>query len=132
HIQAKTLFSTHYHELTSLEDSLETLKNIHVRAEEFEGKVVFLHQIKEGAADESYGIHVAKLADLPDTLIERATKILTQLEANPKKMKTEAGQLSLFEVEEKPAKQKNISESNHQVIDDLKNIDLFDLTPLEA
>ncbi|HLQ97195.1 MAG TPA: DNA mismatch repair protein MutS [Candidatus Dormibacteraeota bacterium] len=132
HIHAKTLFSTHYHELTGLEEHLDRLKNIHVRAEEFEGKVVFLHQIKEGAADESYGIHVAKLADLPDTLIDRATKILTELEANPKKAAIGAGQLSLFEIEEKPKKQKKNLKNNHQVLDDLVNIDLFEMTPLEA
>src|SRR5690625_2164202 len=132
HIHAKTLFSTHYHELTGLEEHLDRLKNIHVRAEEFEGKVVFLHQIKEGAADESYGIHVAKLADLPDTLIDRATKILTELEANPKKAVIGAGQLSLFEIEEKPNKQKKNLKNNHQVLDDLVNIDLFEMTPLEA
>jgi len=132
HIHAKTLFSTHYHELTGLEEHLDRLKNIHVRAEEFEGKVVFLHQIKEGAADESYGIHVAKLADLPDTLIDRATKILTELEANPKKAAIGAGQLSLFEIEEKPNKQKKNLKNNHQVLDDLVNIDLFEMTPLEA
>src|SRR5690625_42406 len=132
HIHAKTLFSTHYHELTGLEEHLDRLKNIHVRAEEFEGKVVFLHQIKEGAADESYGIHVAKLADLPDTLIGRATKILTELEANPKKAAIGAGQLSLFEIEEKPKKQKKNLKNNHQVLDDLVNIDLFEMTPLEA
>ena len=132
HIHAKTLFSTHYHELTGLEEHLDRLKNIHVRAEKFEGKVVFLHQIKEGAADESYGIHVAKLADLPDTLIGRATKILTELEANPKKAAIGAGQLSLFEIEEKPKKQKKNLKNNHQVLDDLVNIDLFEMTPLEA
>src|SRR5690625_5199400 len=80
HIHAKTLFSTHYHELTALEDTLDHLKNIHVRAEEHEGEVVFLHQIKDGAADESYGIHVAKLAELPEVLIDRATTILSTLE----------------------------------------------------
>src|SRR5699024_3916703 len=79
-IHAKTLFSTHYHELTTLEDTLSHLKNIHVKAEEHDGKVVFLHQIKDGAADESYGIQVAQLADLPETLIERANTILHQLE----------------------------------------------------
>lgn len=132
HIHAKTLFSTHYHELTGLEEHLDRLKNIHVRAEEFEGKVVFLHQIKEGAADESYGIHVAKLADLPDPLIERATKILTELEANPKNTVIGAGQLSLFEIEEQPIKQKKSSKNNHQVLEDLVNIDLFEMTPLDA
>src|SRR5699024_1099957 len=84
HIHAKTLFSTHYHELTVLQETLPKLKNIHVRAEEYEGNVVFLHQIKEGAADQSYGIHVAKLAGLPDDLIERATTILETLEGQEK------------------------------------------------
>lgn len=82
HIGAKTLFSTHYHELTSLSEQLTRLKNVHVRAEEFEGRVVFLHQIRKGPADKSYGIHVAKLAELPDVLIERANVILEQLEQN--------------------------------------------------
>src|SRR5699024_9778753 len=80
HIHAKTLFSTHYHELTVLEESLNHLRNIHVRAEEYDDKIVFLHQVKEGASDESYGIHVAKLANLPEPLIHRAKDILEQLE----------------------------------------------------
>src|SRR5699024_12550853 len=86
HIQAKTLFSTHYHELTALEESLKHLKHIHVRAEEFEGEVVFLHQIKDGAADESYGIHVAKLADLLDPLIDRVDVILEQLRSEERRV----------------------------------------------
>ncbi|MBT2642349.1 DNA mismatch repair protein MutS [Bacillus sp. ISL-41] len=79
-ISAKTLFSTHYHEMTSLENELEKLKNVHVSAVEQNGKVVFLHKIKEGAADKSYGIHVAQLAELPADLIERAAEILQILE----------------------------------------------------
>ncbi|MFD0771137.1 DNA mismatch repair protein MutS [Bacillus sp. CGMCC 1.60114] len=79
-IGAKTLFSTHYHELTVLEESLEQLKNVHVSAIEENGKVVFLHKIQEGAADKSYGIHVAQLAELPDSLIARAKEVLAQLE----------------------------------------------------
>src|SRR5699024_10500871 len=71
-IRAKTLFSTHYHELTALEDNLASLKNIHAQAEEYEGNVVFMHTIKDGPTAKSYGIHVAQLADLPDSLIERA------------------------------------------------------------
>ena len=65
-IGAKTLFSTHYHELTVLESELSRLKNVHVSAMEQNGNVVFLHKIKEGPTDKSYGIHVAKLAELPD------------------------------------------------------------------
>lgn len=79
-IGAKTLFSTHYHELTVLASELPKLKNIHVSAIEQNGNVVFLHKIKEGPADKSYGIHVAKLADLPEQLIDRAAAILAQLE----------------------------------------------------
>ncbi|MBS8263562.1 DNA mismatch repair protein MutS [Mesobacillus boroniphilus] len=79
-ISAKTLFSTHYHEMTSLENELQKLKNVHVSAVEQNGKVVFLHKIREGAADKSYGIHVAQLAELPADLIERAAEILQILE----------------------------------------------------
>lgn len=73
-IGAKTLFSTHYHELTVLEESLDQLKNVHVSAIEENGKVVFLHKIQDRAADKSYGIHVAQLAELPDSLIARAER----------------------------------------------------------
>jgi DNA mismatch repair protein MutS len=79
-IGAKTLFSTHYHEMTALENELHKLKNVHVSAVEQNGKVVFLHKIREGAADKSYGIHVAQLAELPAELIERAAEILQILE----------------------------------------------------
>jgi len=136
-IHAKTLFSTHYHELTSLENSLSHLKNIHVKAEEHDGKVVFLHQINDGSADESYGIQVAKLANLPDTLIERANTILQQLEeenqVQPTTEKMESGQLSFF-VEEspKPQKKKNLTSHDKKVVTDLKELNLFEMTPLEA
>ncbi|MEC5422614.1 DNA mismatch repair protein MutS [Virgibacillus sp. C22-A2] len=135
-IQAKTLFSTHYHELTALEETLPNLKNIHVRAEEYEGNVVFLHQIKDGAADESYGIHVAKLADLPEALIERASSILSQLESTdkpaPTTEKIEAGQLSFFVEEKLTAKKEKVSVSHNKVINELKQLNLFEMTPLEA
>lgn len=80
-IGAKTLFSTHYHELTVLENSLSNLRNVHVSAVEQEGHLVFLHKVKEGATDKSYGIHVAKLAELPGDLIKRAEEILYGLES---------------------------------------------------
>src|SRR5690625_3878656 len=99
-IGAKTLFSTHYHELTDLEDTLSTVKNIYVRAEEYDNEVVFLHKVEEGRANESYGIHVAKLAALPDSLINRANIILDSLEANRSdifnQFVTDDGQLSFF------------------------------------
>lgn len=75
-IKAKTFFSTHYHELTDLEQTLTGIKNIHVSALEENGNIIFLHKIKEGSVDKSYGIHVAKLANMPDALIKRANEIL--------------------------------------------------------
>lgn len=93
HIGAKTLFSTHYHELTALERSLPRLSNVHARAIEENGKVVFLHQIADGPADRSYGIHVAELAGLPASLIERARAILTELEKAAGKQEAAAGRM---------------------------------------
>ncbi|WP_208592628.1 DNA mismatch repair protein MutS [Gracilibacillus suaedae] len=140
HIKAKTLFSTHYHELTSLEDNLSALKNIHVRAEEIEGKVVFLHQIHEGAADESYGIHVAQLAGLPDELIKRANVILSQLEgkSSDKSLSSvhreEADvtmeQIAFFAPEE-PVKKKKPS-GYQEIVESLQKIKLLEMTPMDA
>ncbi|MFP7498421.1 DNA mismatch repair protein MutS [Bacillus subtilis] len=141
HIGAKTLFSTHYHELTVLEDKLPQLKNVHVRAEEYNGTVVFLHQIKEGAADKSYGIHVAQLAELPGDLIARAQDILKELEHSGNKpevpvqkpqVKEEPAQLSFFDEAEKPAETPKLSKKEKQVIDVFKSLNILDMTPLEA
>ena len=79
---AKTLFSTHYHELTSLDQMLPCLKNVHVAANEYKGELIFLHKVKDGAVDDSYGIQVAKLADLPEEVINRAQIILDEFEQN--------------------------------------------------
>lgn len=81
HVGAKTLFSTHYHELTDLEQTLKHLHNVHVGATEENGELVFLHKIEDGPADKSYGIHVAKLAGMPADLLKRAAQILNQLES---------------------------------------------------
>ena len=80
---AKTLFSTHYHELTSLDQMLNCLKNVHVAANEYQGELIFLHKVKDGAVDDSYGIQVAKLADLPNEVIDRAQVILNAFEQKP-------------------------------------------------
>ncbi|MGV3106699.1 MULTISPECIES: DNA mismatch repair protein MutS [unclassified Staphylococcus] len=77
---AKTLFSTHYHELTTLDQALPSLKNVHVAADEYQGELIFLHKVKDGAVDDSYGIQVAKLANLPDEVINRAQVILDAFE----------------------------------------------------
>ncbi|MBN7741135.1 DNA mismatch repair protein MutS [Bacillus velezensis] len=144
HIGAKTLFSTHYHELTVLENKLPQLKNVHVRAEEYNGTVVFLHQIKEGAADKSYGIHVAQLAELPDDLISRAQEILKQLEQTGDKpelpavsekksaVREEPAQLSFFADGEKEQKAPAVSNKEKQVLEAFKSINILDMTPLEA
>ena len=79
---AKTLFSTHYHELTTLDQSLPSLKNVHVAANEYKGELIFLHKVKDGAVDDSYGIQVAKLAHLPEAVISRAQVILDAFEQN--------------------------------------------------
>ncbi|WP_394372037.1 DNA mismatch repair protein MutS [Staphylococcus lloydii] len=78
--KAKTLFSTHYHELTTLDQTLSSLKNVHVAANEYKGELIFLHKVKDGAVDDSYGIQVAKLAHLPEEVINRAQIILAQFE----------------------------------------------------
>ncbi|MHC0039571.1 DNA mismatch repair protein MutS [Pseudoneobacillus sp. C159] len=141
-IGAKTLFSTHYHELTVLEKELFKLKNIHVSAIEHNGKVVFLHKIKEGAADKSYGIHVAELAELPKELIGRANQLLNQFEQKQQQMlglpptenhisETLRGtQLSFFEEHTELTKPPVGKEQ--KVLEQLKKLDILDLTPLQA
>ena len=86
-VGAKTFFSTHYHELTDLDQRLKHLRNVHVSAIEENGNVTFLHKIKEGSIDKSYGLHVAKLAKLPDSLLKRADEILKSYESAEKKEK---------------------------------------------
>ncbi|WP_314068032.1 DNA mismatch repair protein MutS [uncultured Vagococcus sp.] len=128
-VKAKTLFSTHYHELTDLEQSLKGLVNVHVGAVEKDGEVVFLHKMMDGPADKSYGIHVAKLAGLPLELLERASTILTSLEAGAAKPKAqepveeESGQLSLFS---------EVSTEELSVIDTVKRMNLLEMTPMDA
>ncbi|WP_264737260.1 DNA mismatch repair protein MutS [Cytobacillus firmus] len=141
-IGAKTLFSTHYHELTVLEEELQKVKNIHVSAVEQNGRVVFLHKIKEGAADKSYGIHVAQLAELPNELIIRANEILIGLESNDpgpvkkeipaaEKMAEPAAQLSFFE-EPENVKKPSIGSKEKKIIDKVKALDILDMTPMQA
>jgi DNA mismatch repair protein MutS len=80
-VKARTLFATHYHELTRLADKLEALSLRHVRAREWKGELVLLHEVGEGPADRSYGIAVAKLAGLPPLVLARAKAVLAKLEA---------------------------------------------------
>lgn len=119
-IGCKTIFSTHYHELTSLETSLTHLKNVHVSAEENDGDIIFLHKIKEGAVDKSYGIYVAKLANLPSKVINRAGVILNHYESSP------TSNITSERVVEKVIHEKS------EVEEELKNTDIMSLTPIDA
>ena len=125
-IKAKTMFSTHYHELTSLEKDLKHLKNVHVSAVEKDGKVTFLHKVKNGAVDKSYGIHVASLAHLPDSLIKRADEILNIYEKKNIKKETFT-QTSLFELTESEAEPKK-----NTIEEKIKEINPLEMTPMEA
>ncbi|MBU8907376.1 DNA mismatch repair protein MutS [Desertibacillus haloalkaliphilus] len=154
-VGAKTLFSTHYHELTALEAELLRLQNVHVSAVEENGKVVFLHKVIDGQADRSYGIYVAELADLPHQVITRAQEILSHLETQnsnietvparepkvvqekPVAIATEAEQpvqLPLFETEQ-PEEQKGeqaLTPVEQSVIKKMKKLDVLNMSPIEA
>ncbi|MEO0327050.1 MAG: DNA mismatch repair protein MutS [Pseudomonadota bacterium] len=130
--QCRTLFATHYHELTSLADPLDRLSNVTMKVKEWEGEVVFLHEVLQGSADRSYGIQVAKLAGLPPAVVARAREVLEQLEStertgNPKAL---IDDLPLFSVTpkqpEKPAAQEG------ELISSLEAIMPDELTPREA
>ena len=161
-IHAKTLFSTHYHELTSLEGELDRLHNVHVGASEENGHLVFLHKVTDGPADKSYGVHVAKLAGMPDALLKRADDILSQLEkqhdhdqiigqdkldqnstptpeADQPAAITDDSQ-DLDRLTEKngqlelfaPQKSRKASSHDQRVIGQLKDLDLMSMTPMEV
>jgi len=122
-IRARTLFATHYHELTQLSETLPGIRNYNVAVSDEGGRVVFLHKIIPGGADKSYGIHVAELAGLPRPVINRAQEILSLLEAESREMKTRKGilvqQLSFFP-------------ETSPLLEDLQNLEIDSLSPLEA
>ncbi len=120
-IKCKTLFSTHYHELTSLENKYSTIKNIHVSATEDNGKLIFLHKIKDGAVDKSYGVHVAALANMPEEIIKNAENILKVYESDAKNV-TISNQLSFDFTEEK----------KDELREKLKEVDPLNTTPMDA
>ena len=131
-VGAKTLFATHYHELTELDESLPHLKNIHVGATEENGKLIFLHKILPGPADQSYGIHVAKLAGLPRAVLREASSMLKRLEAEgAREINPSSQQLDLFSpvevVEENPLKAEQ-----EELLDEISQVNLNEKTPLEV
>jgi len=124
-IKCKTLFSTHYHELTDLDQKISAIKNVHVEASEHDGNVVFLHKLSDGAADKSYGIHVAKLAGLPSDLLKSAEEILKKYETGAKKNK---GNVLIEQI----AMDFSQSEGNNELEEYIKTIDPIKTTPMEA
>jgi DNA mismatch repair protein MutS len=129
-VGAKTLFATHYHELTELADKLSGVKNYHVSVKENAGGIVFLRRVEPGSADRSYGIEVAKLAGLPNELIDRAREVLHEHESAGRRVTDEleveddgahsAVQLSIF------------TPLSQQIVDLLREADLNRLSPIEA
>ncbi len=129
-IECITFFSTHYHELTDLDKSLKTLKNVHVSAKDKDGAIIFLHKIKDGPTDKSYGINVASLAKLPKGLIARAKIILNDLERNHQKL-SESVNINLFNFDEY-VEEEIITKEENEIIKELKEVSIEELTPLEA
>ena len=133
--KARTLFATHYHELNEMEGSFARIKNYNVSVREVDGKVIFLRKLERGGSEHSFGIHVAKLAGMPGSIVKRATQILSQLERDNRQQdisvkplnevasEREGMQLSFFQLDDPVL---------CQIRDELLNLDVNSLTPLEA
>jgi DNA mismatch repair protein MutS len=134
-VGAKTLFATHYHELTDLAMTKERVKNVHIAVKEWEGKIIFLRKLMKGGVNRSYGIQVAKLAGIPHDVVERAKEILANLESGELEQGTPrfakpnvraSPQLTFFDIgAQQDPKIKELSEQ-------LKNLDINTLSPIEA
>jgi DNA mismatch repair protein MutS len=121
-IACKTLFSTHYHELTDLENTLDKLKNKHVSAEEKDGKITFLHKVKDGSVDKSYGINVARLANLPKEVTDRAEEILKIYE------KKENDRDIIIQT----SLPLDFHDNKNEIEEEIKNLNILELTPIDA
>jgi DNA mismatch repair protein MutS len=124
----RTLFATHYHELTELEQLLPGVKNVHVSVREAGSEIVFLRRVEPGSADKSYGIEVARLAGLPNDVIARAREILRRHEQSEEKLTVELSPGTAAPV----AQQTSFTAINESVLESLRNADLNRLTPIEA
>lgn len=127
-IGAKTLFATHYHELTEISELNNSVQNYTVDVQEWQNEIIFMRKVIKGSADKSYGIYVGKLAGLPDDVITRSEEILSHLE------KHEAINVNIAQNNKKPQLIQPILvfDDNHPVINELKNIDVNSLTPIDA
>lgn len=136
---AKTLFATHYHELTSLTEELEGIKNYCVSVKEVGEDIIFLHKIIEGSVDHSYGIQVAKLAGLPESVLGRARTIMRTIEAEGQ------NELPHIQIEPERTVVESVTQSSHvpdqlslfthaedEIIEELKGLDILGMTPLDA
>jgi DNA mismatch repair protein MutS len=134
--RCRTLFATHYHEITQLPERFSNVTNLNVTVRQWQGQIVFLHRIVPGAASQSYGLHVARIAGIPPAVIDRANELLAQLAVShsgapaagpaagkpaPCRAGLAPAQLSLF-----------TEYVNHPVVDELRKIDLHTLTPMQA
>jgi DNA mismatch repair protein MutS len=131
---AKTLFATHYHELNEMENSFERVKNYNVSVKELDDKVIFIRKLKRGGSEHSFGIHVARMAGIPKSVVTRANEILAELEKSHQKQsltkpvsglaeKREGYQMSFFQLDDPVLK---------QIRDEIANTDIDNLTPVEA
>ena len=124
HVGARTLFATHYHELTLLAEQLPGLRNLRVAVKETPKGIVFLHSIEPGAASKSYGIEVARLAGLPAPVIERARQVLLKHERSEKK--------TVAEETDAPLQLTMFTPLSQHILDRLEQTDVNSLTPLQA
>jgi DNA mismatch repair protein MutS len=131
HVRAKTLFATHYFELTELAQQLGGVKNYHVSVKEAGGSVVFLRRVEPGAADRSYGIEVAKLAGLPNEVVVRAREVLAEHESSERRLSQHLTPGSSTEPE-RPTQLTIFTPLSQPVLEKLREVDLNRLTPLEA
>ncbi len=122
-LRSKTLFATHYHELTQLADLLPGVRNYNVAVTEADGKVVFLHKIVEGGADKSYGIHVAQLAGMPPSVVQRANEIMGELERSSGRA---------VQINPHAAQQAALFPETSPLLDELKAVDESAMSPIEA
>lgn len=120
-IKCKTLFSTHYHELTDMENKYSGIKNVHVKAFEEEGNITFLHKVLPGSVDKSYGINVAKLADLPNAIIDRANELLVFYENKSNKREKKVKQFTL-----------DLDTKTDTLREYIKTINPLEVTPIQA
>ena len=123
-IGAKTLFATHYHELTDLDQTLTGLQNLHVRAKEHNGKLIFMHKVSPGASDKSYGIHVARIAEMPDGVTSRAKELLMQFETTGSRKMENQTNLS------QPAAKEDVKYEG--LLTRLKELNVNELSPIQA